>query len=196
MPFLLTPQIDIYNDQVYKLIPKQLKMDKLASGFKFAESPLVHPQGFVLVSDVTENKIFKVSFSGKVNLYWENSGLSGSYNYLLSDMIGSNGMVLDEQGNLIVCQHGNHAIVQRDDNGEVQILTKSYNEKPFNSPNDLVRRADGVLFFTDPPYGLRDQILQTDIFQSYAGIYSYQNGETRLLSNDLRYPNGVCFSQD
>ena len=192
----LTNQIDSYSEQVNKLLPKQIKIAKLVSGFKFAESPLWHPQGFVLVADVAANKIYKVTASGKMSLYWDKSGQTGNIDYSLSDMIGSNGMILDDQLNLIVCQHGNHAIIKRTGHAETVMLTNSFNGKPFNSPNDIVRHSNGTLYFTDPPYGLRNQVLQTDKFQSCAGVYSYQNGETKLFSSDLRYPNGICLSSN
>ena len=189
-------QIDSYSELFSKLLPKQLKIDKLVSGFKFAESPLWHPHGFILVADVAANKIYRVTVSGKMSLYWDKSGHSGNNDYCLSDMIGSNGMITDDQQNIIVCQHGNHAIVQRFENTETVILTNSYNGKPLNSPNDIVRHSNGTLFFTDPPYGLRNQILQTEKSQPCAGVYSFLNGETKLFASDLRYPNGICLSSN
>jgi len=194
--YVLTNQIDSYSEQAGKLLPRQLKIAKLVSGFKFAESPLWHPEGFILVSDVAANKIYKVTASGKMILYWDKSGYSGNVDYSLSDMIGSNGMVLDEQLNLIVCQHGHHAIVKRSGNADTVTLANTFNGKPFNSPNDIVRHSNGTLYFTDPPYGLRNQILQTEKFQPCAGVYSYQDGETKLFSSDLRYPNGICLSNN
>ena len=170
-------------------------IQKIASGFEFTEGPFWHPEGYLLFSDTPANRIYKYS-SGKIEVFLENSGMVLSDRSLLSDQIGSNGIAIDLQENIVFCQHGNHAIAAMDRYGHISILANGYEGKPFNSPNDLVVRSDGSIFFTDPPYGLKGQELNTSAFQPHAGLYMIQDGTVKLLSIHLRYPNGVCFSGD
>jgi gluconolactonase len=170
-------------------------IQKIATGFEFTEGPCWHPDGYLIFSDIPANKIFKLS-SGKVEVFLDNSGMVFSDTSLLSDHIGSNGIAMDLDGNIIICQHGNHAIASLDRYGHISILANEYEGKPFNSPNDLIVRSDGTIFFTDPPYGLKEQVLNSSAFQPHAGVYLLNEGVVKLLSTRLRYPNGVCLSME
>ena len=172
----------------------QLEAEKIGSGFQFTEGPVWHPDGFLLFSDTPANKIYQLIPGKPVTVYLDHSGFSGADNSLLSDQIGSNGLALDSEKQLIICQHGDHAIARLDKGKKINLLTAIYQGRPFNSPNDLVISKDGSIYFSDPPYGLKEQVLHPSVFQQHAGLYRYYKGETRLLSTDLRYPNGVCFS--
>ena len=184
--------ITIYNRE--GSVFSDLEVVKLASGFQFTEGPVWHPDGFLLFSDIPANKIYQLNSGGNVTEYLDPSGFSGEDASLLSDMIGSNGLAINSNQHLIICQHGDHALAALDPEKKMYLLTDKYENRPYNSPNDLAISADGSIYFTDPPYGLKDQILHPSIFQSSAGIYRYYNGEIRLLRKDLRYPNGICFS--
>jgi gluconolactonase len=171
-----------------------LEVLQLATGFKFTEGPVWHPDGFLLFSDIPANKIYQLYPHGELSIFLDNSGCNNCDTSLLSDMIGSNGLAIDHHQHLIICQHGNHGIAGLDKDKKMYVLTDRFDTRPFNSPNDLVISADDSIYFTDPPYGLKEQVLHPHLFQSGAGLYRYHDGETRLLNTDLRYPNGVCFS--
>lgn len=167
---------------------------RVASGFQFTEGPLWHPDGYLLFSDIPANKIYKLVPGHTPVVYLDNSGFSGTDSALLSDMIGSNGLAMDENRYLVFCQHGDHSIARLNDDHSILPVVTLYQDRPFNSPNDLTISSDGSIYFTDPPYGLKDQVLNPSRFQARAGLYRYHRGQLKLLSTDLRYPNGICFS--
>jgi gluconolactonase len=103
---------------------------------------------------------------------------------------------LDKHNNLVICQHADHAIAKLNGGTEVSIIADTYNRKRFNSPNDVVVKKDGYIYFTDPPYGLKDQVLWPDRFQPLGGVYCFNKTKTMLVSTDFRFPNGLCLSRD
>jgi gluconolactonase len=173
-----------------------IQVEKLATGFHFTEGPVWHPNGYLLFSDIPANRIWQLSPAGIVKIHLDYSGFTGDDTSELSEQIGSNGLAIDQQQNLIICQHGNHAIAMFDRFQVLSALVGTYHGRRFNSPNDLVIKSDGSIYFTDPPYGLKDQVAHPNSFQPVAGIYLYKDGKVSLVSDDLRYPNGVCFSPD
>ena len=187
--------IILYDDKAAASF-RNIKTEKIATGFQFTEGPVWHPDGYLLFSDIPANVIWQLYPDGIVRLFMGNSGLLGNDASLLSDMIGSNGLALDAQNNLIICQHGKHAIGKLDTNGVASVLTSRYEYRPYNSPNDLVIRSDGSIYFSDPPYGLKDQILHPEIFQPVAGVYRYKNDKVTLICDKYQYPNGLCLSPD
>jgi gluconolactonase len=191
-----TIPITVYAGEALDLLPADVKIEKLAWGFTFTEGPLWHAAGYLLFTDIPANKIFKLSADGKVSVFLDNSGLTGDDTSMLSDMIGSNGMAQHRNGNIFFCQHGNHAIAQIDADNDVSVVTDTYNRRHFNSPNDLVIKKDGSIYFTDPPYGLKDQVLWPEEFQPLGGVYFYKHPKATLISTDFRFPNGICFSND
>jgi gluconolactonase len=188
--------IIIYQQQAGSLFRQKTSAKRLATGFQFAEGPLWHPGGYLLFSDVKANRIFQLFLSGVIHVLRERSGSQYVCGKYLSEMIGSNGLALDNEGDLVFCQHANHSIAKLNKHKDVFKLCTSYNARPFNSPNDLVIKSDGGIYFTDPPYGLQGEILKPEIFQPHAGIYQFQDNQVSLLSTDFNYPNGICFSAD
>lgn len=171
-------------------------LSRLATGFRFTEGPVWHPAGYLLLSDVEANQIIQLWPDGRAELFKDTIGFTGADASMLSHMPGPDGLALDAAGALIICQHGDHAIARLDTHGGLTVITGQYEGRPFNSPNDLAIRRDGSIYFTDPPYGLKDQLLHPSVFQTAAGVYCYKDGQTRQLSTTLRYPNGICFSAD
>lgn len=170
---------------------------KIAYNLQFTEGATWHPDGFLLFSDLPANKMYRLfPDSGKLDVFINDSGFIGSDISLLSKMIGSNGIAIDRNKNIIFCQHGNHAIACLNTNSELKFLTCLYEGRPYNSPNDLAIKSDGTIYFTDPPYGLKNERLNEKHFQPHAGIYRYGSGKVQLLSATLPYPNGICFSPD
>ena len=186
------------NEELFgsSFIPKiKMKIITIATELGFAEAPLWHPEGFLLFSDVTKNRIMKWQ-DGILETFLENSGIQTKPTKFHSEHIGANGLAIDFNGNLIFCQHGNHAIARLLPNGKIEILVNSYQGKPLNSPNDLCIGPDGSIYFTDPPYGLKEQKLLPTFAQSSAGVYRWHQGNLELLVNELQFPNGICFSPD
>ncbi|HVD98657.1 MAG TPA: SMP-30/gluconolactonase/LRE family protein [Cytophagaceae bacterium] len=171
------------------------KPQLLAKDLGFAESPLWHPEGYLLLSDVQKNRILKWQ-DKKLSVFLEESGWKGALTEQHSDQPGANGLALDAYGNLVFCQHGSYAIAQLKPNREVETIIDHYEGKRLNSPNDLCIAPDGSIYFTDPPYGIKDKKLQPSFAQRLAGVYRWYKNELTLLTDDFNYPNGICFSPD
>jgi gluconolactonase len=109
---------------------------------------------------------------------------------------GSNGLTFDPQGRLAICQHGNRRVIRVEPHGNVTVLADGYDGRRLNSPNDLVFRSDGTLFFTDPPFGLPGVFDDPDKELPFSGVFAARDGEVRLLTAELEGPNGLAFSPD
>jgi gluconolactonase len=109
---------------------------------------------------------------------------------------GSNGLTFDPEGRLTIAEHGNHRISRLEKNGVLTVLADRYEGKRLNSPNDLVYRSDGTLYFTDPPFGLPGFFDDPMKELPYSGVYAWRDGELRLVAKDLTGPNGIAFSPD
>src|SRR5207249_10504233 len=109
---------------------------------------------------------------------------------------GSNGLTFDPQGRLTICQHGNRRVVRVNPHGDVTVLADRYRGKRLNSPNDLVYRSDGTLFFTDPPFGLPRFHEDPRKELPYSGVFRWADSQLQLLNTDLTGPNGIAFSPD
>ncbi len=169
---------------------------KLVDGLEFAEGPLWHPDGFLLVSDTPANCIKKITVDGKVEIFLANSGCINMEPHANPEKIGSNGLKWQNVGkDLIFCRQGLPSIALYD-GVSIQTLTDKFNERPYNSPNDLVLGSDGSIYFSDPPYGVEGEKLSPEFRQPLAGVYVLKNGKVDLLFSELNYPNGVCLSPD
>ncbi len=167
----------------------------LDSTCSFSEGPVWNKEGFYLFSDIPQNVICAIGPGMQKKVYLESSGCTLQDKSFLGEQIGSNGLALDSGGQLYICQHGNGSVaVFRD--GAVEPLVSEYNACRFNSPNDLVLHPGGAIYFTDPPYGLKDGQLAPGLCQPKAGLYRFKDGEVDLISNAFKYPNGVCLSPD
>jgi gluconolactonase len=178
------------------IVPANPKIFKLAEGFQFTEGPVWIKAGYLLFSDPNANAIYKYSAAdGKLSVFKSNSGYSGID---LADYFqpGSNGLTLDPQGRLTINEHGNRRITRVDKDGRVMVLADKYEGRRLNSPNDLVYRSDGTLFFTDPPFGLPKLYDDPRKELPYSGVFALYKGKLKLVSTDLRGPNGIAFSPD
>jgi gluconolactonase len=184
-----------YGEDISKKF-SNLEIKQLVSGFQFVEGPVWHPEHHLLFSDIPANKIWQLSPQNETIVFLDKSGCTHDNTGDLHEQIGSNGLAFDTAGNLLICQHGNHAIAKLDRKGMVAPLITEYNGSPLNSPNDIVVHSNGTIYFTDPPYGLKDQVLNPAVYQPVAGIYRYMDGELLLLRDHLNYPNGVAFSPE
>ncbi len=160
----------------------------------FAEGPMWHPDGFLLFSDQVENCIKKITPDGKLEIYIQNSGCNKPATGSRSDSTGSNALAW-MNNKLIMCRHGSHSIAIYED-GNFTTLIDSYQGKPLNSPNDFIISKNGVIYFSDPPYGLENQELHPQLRQPLAGVYSFEDGLPLLLWDGMKYPNGLELSPD
>jgi gluconolactonase len=171
------------------------KIFKLAEGFRFTEGPVWSPQGYLLFSDPNSNTIYKYTPEGDLSVFRDKSGYEGA-DIAEYGQPGSNGLTFDEQGRLTINQHGNRRVIRLEKDGQVTVLADRYDGKRLNSPNDLVYRSDGTLFFTDPPFGLPKFFDDPRKETPYSGLYMVFGGEVKLLSTDFTGPNGLAFSPD
>jgi gluconolactonase len=172
------------------------KIERLASGFQFTEGPVWERDGgYLLFSDPNNNLVYRWSTDGEVSVYRTHSGYTG-FNIGEYGQPGSNGLTLDREGRLTINEHGNRRVTRLEKNGVLTVLADRYEGKRLNSPNDLVYRSDGALYFTDPPFGLPKFFEDPRKELPYSGVFCLINGQLKLVSKDLSGPNGLAFSPD
>jgi gluconolactonase len=182
------------------IVPSSAKIEKLADGFLFTEGPVWIPrtptaEGYLLFSDPNANTIYRWAPDGQVSVFRTKSGYAGvdAGEY---GQPGSNGLTLDREGRLTINEHGNRRVVRLEKTGAVTVLADRYQGKRLNSPNDLVYRSDGALYFTDPPFGLPRFSDDPRKELPFSGVFCLIDGELKLVSTDLSGPNGLAFSPD
>jgi len=178
-----------------RIVPPGTRIEKLADGFLFTEGPVWHPEGYLLFSDPNANTIYRWSETEGVSIYRAKSGYAG-VDIGEYGQPGSNGLTLDAEGRLTIAEHGRHRISRLEKTGVVTVLADSYGGKRLNSPNDLVYRSDGVLYFTDPPFGLPHFFDDPRKEQRTSGVFLYRDGVLRRVADELTGPNGIAFSPD
>ncbi|MGH7999213.1 MAG: SMP-30/gluconolactonase/LRE family protein, partial [Brasilonema sp.] len=135
------------------IMSSNAKLEKLSDGLKFTEGPVWHPLGFLLFSDIPANTIYKWTTDGKISIYRRPAG-------------NPNGNTFDRERRLITAEH-NRRLVRTEKNGQITVLAERYRGKRLNSPNDVVVKSDGSIYFTDPPYGISKEKEELGIY----GIY-------------------------
>lgn len=151
--------------------------------------------GSLLFSDPNNNTIYRWSAEGQVSVFRTKSGYSG-FNVGEYHQPGSNGLTLDSKGRLTINPHGNRRVIRVEPRGNITVLADRYEDKRLNSPNDLVYRSDGALYFTYPPFGLPKVYDDPRKEVPYSGAYCVKDGQVNLVSTDLDAPNGLAFSPD
>jgi gluconolactonase len=178
------------------IISPDTKIEKVAGGFGFTEGPVwVREGGYLLFSDPNNNLIYRWSEDDGVSVYRTHSGYSGT-DVGEYGQPGSNGLTLDAQGRVTINEHGNRRVTRLEKNGQLTVLADRYQGKRLNSPNDLVYRSDGALYFTDPPFGLPKFFDDPRKELPFSGVYCLIQGKLKLVSTDLTGPNGLAFSPD
>ena len=178
-----------------EIVPASATIEKIAEGFQFTEGPVWHPDGYLLFSDPNNNVIYRWTPDGQVSIYRTKSGYKG-FDIGEYHQPGSNGLTLDREGRLTVNEHGNRRVTRLEKNGVVTVLADRFEGKRLNSPNDLVYRSDGALYFTDPPFGLPKVYDDPRKELPYSGVFCLFKGKLHLVSKDLLGPNGLAFSPD
>ncbi|MEO8125921.1 MAG: SMP-30/gluconolactonase/LRE family protein [Bryobacteraceae bacterium] len=177
------------------LVPTSAKIEKLLGGQEFTEGPMYMREGFLLFSDIPRNAIYKWTADGTVTEFRKQSGYSGT-DAPKGAFIGSNGLTLDKQGRLTICEHGNRRVTRLESNDAVTVMADKFEGKRLNSPNDAVYKSDGSLYFTDPPYGFPKEDDDPKKELKFNGVYRLQDGKLQLLTKELTRPNGLAFSPD
>lgn len=194
-------KIIVNDSQIHEIIPADAKIEILAEGHEWTEGPLWLPeQNKLIYSDIPKNAIFEWSEANGKKLWLKPAGYTGSEPR--EGEGGSNGLLLDDQSNLVLCQHGDRRMAIMDaplnhPKPDFVIITDSYDGKKLNSPNDAVYHKNGDLYFTDPPYGLEKGANDPAKELNFQGVFKVnKNGETILLTKALSRPNGIAFSPD
>ena len=172
---------DIRSEAFRAILAPDSRLTKLAGGFQFTEGPVWVAEGdYLLFSDIPANRIYRWSKAEGASVWREPTG-------------NSNGNTLDRQGRLITCEHSNRRVTRTEKDGSVIVLASQFGWKRLNSPNDLVVKSDGTIWFTDPPYGIKPEM------QEQPKQYVFRldpNGALTVLADDFDRPNGLCFSPD
>ena len=179
------------------LVPKTAKLEKLADGFSWVEGPVWDQKaGAILFSDIPNNVVHRWKEGEGLSEFLRPAGYTGSAPFTGREP-GSNGLTWDAERRLVLCQHGDRRISRLDAPGRFTTLVDRYEGKRLNSPNDLVFKSNGDLYFTDPPYGLPGTFTDPGRELDFTGVYRLaSNGTLTLLTKELQAPNGIAFSPD
>jgi len=190
--WMRTATLDVYEGR-----PGRADLEVVAQGFEFTEGPVWSADGSLLFSSPNTNSIYRLDPElERVTLFRPKSGYTGADigRYLQP---GSNGLTFDPDGRLVMCQHGNRRILRVNPHGDTTVLADSYEGRRLNSPNDLVCRSDGSVWFTDPPFGRPGMADDPDRELDFSGVFRVSpDGEIRLIDHSLAGPNGIAFSPD
>jgi gluconolactonase len=188
-------EIDAASSRLDDIVAADARLERVASGFAFTEGPVWSADGSLLFSSPNTNAIYRWHPSGQVTVFRSKSGYAGQDIGRFAQP-GSNGLTFDPQGRLTVCQHGNRRVIRVEPHGNITVLADGYDGRRLNSPNDLVHRSDGALFFTDPPFGLPGGFDDPDRELSFSGVFTVHSGQVTLVTDELEGPNGLAFSPD
>ncbi|MEQ8836324.1 MAG: SMP-30/gluconolactonase/LRE family protein [Lacipirellulaceae bacterium] len=201
-----TGEIERLDSAMDALVPPDAKIEVLAEGFTWSEGPVWIPQkdaisdGFLLFSDVPNNVVHRWDEQKGLSDFLKPSGFTGEATN--SPESGSNGLSLDGEGGLLLCQHGDRRLALLDvpiseAKPADKTLIDNYEGKRFNSPNDLAVHSSGAISFTDPPYGLHGKWDDPRKELDFQGVYRLgTDGKVTLLTKELHAPNGIALSPD
>jgi gluconolactonase len=164
------------------LFAEDAVLERVATGFQFTEGPVwIEEAQSLLFSDIPANRIYRLGLDSRVTIF-------------RSPSANSNGLTRERYCRLIACEHGNRRVSRTEADGSIAILADRFQGKRLNSPNDVVVKSDGAIYFTDPAYGIKPHEQE----QSVQGVYrlSPDNSELTLVADDLTRPNGLAFSPD
>ena len=202
--------LEVKDAKFLTLIERTASLEKLASGFDWAEGPVwIKPGqapvsygplswrqgGYLLFSDVPSNTVYRWKEGEGLSVFLKPSGYTGKIPR--GGEPGSNGLTTDSEGRLVLCEHGDRRVGRLEKDGRHVTLADKFMGKRFNSPNDLVYNAQGDLYLTDPPYGLLGTNHDVGKELSFQGVYRLRaNGELTLLTDQMSRPNGLALSPD
>ena len=200
-PILEEGSFEARKDAFWDLVPRDARLEILAEGHDWTEGPLwVEAENMLLYTDIPRNAVYGWKEGRGASVYLKPSGYMGED--FEGEEPGANGLILDQQGSLVLCQHGERRIARMlapldAPMPEYEALATTYEGKRFNSPNDATYKSNGDLYFTDPPYGLPKQVDDPAKELPFQGVYRLSaDGKVSLLTNSLSRPNGIAFSPD
>ncbi|WP_460183527.1 SMP-30/gluconolactonase/LRE family protein [Thermopirellula anaerolimosa] len=187
--------LEVADPHFHDLIAPDAKVEVLAEGFEWSEGPVWWRHGeCLLFSDVPRNTVFQWREGKGIDVCLKPSGYTGMT--ARGGESGSNGLAVDAEGRLVLCQHGDRRVAVWSE-GCFHTLANRYQNKPLNSPNDLVIRSNGDIYFTDPPYGMTPEAAKAEDALGFCGVYRIsRNGQLTLLTDRMTRPNGIGFSPD
>jgi gluconolactonase len=192
-------QIDVVrlDPRFDKLVPLNVKFERIVSGQKWVEGPVWNrKEGYLLFSDIPTNSVIRWQEGNGISVFLKPSGYTGNAPFVGPEP-GSNGLRFDPDGRLVLAQHGDRRVARLEKNGRLFSLVDRYEGKRINSPNDVVFRSNGDLYFTDPPFGLPKSFDDPAKELPFQGVYRRsKDGKTTLLTKDIKAPNGIAFSPD
>lgn len=177
---------EIHDYRFSQLIDIEEDLETIETGFRFLEGPVWHPYDrFLIFSDIIGNCLYR---------WCPKKGLS----FFRRHSCMANGNTLDRQGRLLTCEHGTSRITRTESDGSVEVMASHYNGKELNSPNDIVVKSDGGIYFTDPNSGREPRVgVPRKKELPFQGVYRINpDGTLVLLADDFSKPNGLCFSLD
>lgn len=192
--------IEILDEAALGLIDPEAKLEVIAEGFEWTEGPLwLEKEQKLLFSDIPNNSVFQIDAKGETSLYLKPSGYTGDA--ARGGETGSNALILDPQGNLVLCQHGDRRMARMNaplgqPKADFVSIVDNYQGKRLNSPNDAIYDKARNLYFTDPPYGLEFNVDDPAKELSFQGIYCLKTDGELLLVDSISRPNGITFSPD
>jgi gluconolactonase len=188
-------EVERTDDGLATVVPEGATLERVAGGFEFTEGPVWTRDGALLFSSPNTNTIYRWTPAGALTVFRPKSGYTG-VDIGRYHQPGSNGLTFDPDGLLTICQHGNRRVVRVNPHGDITVLADRYQGMRLNSPNDLVYRSDGTLYFTDPPFGLPDVFDDPAKETPFSGVYRVRDGIVSLETDELEGPNGLAFSPD
>lgn len=180
-------QLDIRDERLLEIISPDTQLEEHLTGFRFTEGPVWNPvEKHLRFSDILGNAIYQWSEAGGLQLFRPNSHLANGNSY-------------DHEGRMLTCHHGTSRITRLEKDGSITVIASHYQGKQLNSPNDIVVKSDGTIYFTDPMSGRSEYYgIPRPSELSFQGVYCVDpvSGKVSLLVDDFELPNGLCFSLD
>jgi gluconolactonase len=194
----LAGSIERFDAALDAIVPANWKIEQLASGFIWSEGPVWISSGnYLLFDDVPGNTMYRWSQRDGVSVFLRPSGYAGDDPTIFAEP-GSNGLFPDSDHTILMADHGNRQVARFDVRTRQKTpLATHFEGKRFNSPNDVIKRRDGVIFFTDPPYGLKGRNASPHKELPFNGIYRLEpDGSVHLIYRDMTFPNGLSLMPD
>jgi gluconolactonase len=170
------------SEKFWQVVPKTAIMERIGIAFEFTEGPAWHPKGYLVFSDIPASTLYR---------WTENR-----YVVFRRPSNNANGLLFQAGGDLLACEHGSRSITRYSPEGRLTTLVDSFQGKRLNSPNDLCRSSQGIIYFTDPPWGLPELNEDTAKDLSFNGVFSWNGSEALLIDSTLSWPNGIALSPD
>ncbi len=199
--FLEQGSIEVMDSRLAEVLDTSAQLEILAEGFVWSEGPVwVAEHEMLLFSDIPPNTVYSWNEENGIRQFLKPSGYTGGDDR--EGEPGSNGLHLDDQGRLILCQHGDRRLARytgtfEDPQPSYETLADKYDGRRFNSPNDAAVHSSGSIYFTDPPYGLEGRMDDPKKEIPFQGVYRLDaNGSVHLMVDSITRPNGIAFSPD